>query len=161
MIFVVSGIIALIAILLSLSLPQDRARSSGLEDDAEEITLAGFFSIFTERRLLPAYAVIFINMFLVSILFGFLPFYLHSIGYTAVQSGGLLSVATVSYLVVQPLAGHLADRFEIRMTVLVGFAVSRSGNHRGYVYFRRRPHCGSRSQLASASARYGPTAIRW
>jgi MFS family permease len=127
MIFLVSGFIGLIAMLLSLFLPQDRGRSQGLEDDAEEITLARFFSIFKERRLVPVYAVIFINMFLVSILFGFLPFYLHSIGYTAVQSGGLLSVATVSYLLVQPLAGHLADRFEIRMTVVVGLLLAATG----------------------------------
>ncbi len=122
MIFVVSGVM-----LLSLFLPQDRARGAGLEEDGEEITLAQFFSIFKERRLLPVYAVIFINMFLVSILFGFLPFYLHSIGYTAVQSGGLLSVATVSYLLVQPLAGHLADRFEIRVTVVVGLLLAATG----------------------------------
>src|SRR5260370_8278465 len=127
MIFVVSGVIGLIAMLLSLFLPQDRTRGAGLEEDGEEITLAQFFSIFKERRLLPVYAVIFINMFLVSILFGFLPFYLHSIGYTAVQSGGLLSVATVSYLLVQPLAGHLADRFEIRVTVVVGLLLSATG----------------------------------
>jgi MFS transporter, ACDE family, multidrug resistance protein len=127
MIFVVSGVVGLIAMLFSLFLPQDRARGAGLEDDAEEITLAQFFSIFKERRLLPVYAVIFINMFLVSILFGFLPFYLHSIGYTAAQSGGLLSVATVSYLLVQPLAGHLADRLEIRMTVVVGLLLAATG----------------------------------
>jgi MFS family permease len=127
MIFVVSGVIGVIAMLLSLFLPRDRARGAGLEEDAEEITLAQFFSIFKERRLLPVYAVIFINMFLVSILFGFLPFYLHSIGYTAVQSGGLLSVATVSYLLVQPLAGHLADRFEIRVTVVVGLLLAATG----------------------------------
>jgi MFS transporter, ACDE family, multidrug resistance protein len=127
MIFVVSGVVGLIAMLFSLFLPQDRARGAGLEDDAEEITLAQFFSIFKERRLLPVYAVIFINMFLVSILFGFLPFYLHSIGYTAAQSGGLLSVATVSYLLVQPLAGHLADRFEIRMTVVIGLLLAATG----------------------------------
>lgn len=48
--------------------------------------------------------MIFTNMFLVGILFGFLPFYLHSIGNAAVQSGYVLGVATASYLLVQPIA---------------------------------------------------------
>jgi MFS family permease len=113
MIFGVSGGIGSVTLCLSLLLPQDRTRGEAIEDDEEEITLAQFFSIFKEPRLLPVYGVIFINMFLVGILFGFLPVYLHSIGYTAVQSGSLLSVATVSYLLVQPIASHLADRFEI------------------------------------------------
>jgi len=107
-----------------LLLPQDRTRGEAIEDDEEEITLVRFFSIFKEPRLLPVYGVIFTNMFLVGILFGFLPVYLHSIGYTAVQSGSLLSVATASYLLVQPIAGHLADRFEIRMTLIAGLLVA-------------------------------------
>jgi MFS family permease len=124
MIFGVSGGIGLVTLWLSLLLPQDRTRGEAIEDDGEEITLAQFFSIFKEPRLLPVYGVIFINMFLVGILFGFLPVYLHSIGYTAVQSGSLLSVATASYLLVQPIAGHLADRFEIRMTLIAGLLVA-------------------------------------
>ena len=124
MIFGVSGCIGLVTLWLSLLLPQDRTRGEAIEDDEEEITLAQFFSIFKEPRLLPVYGVIFINMFLVGILFGFLPVYLHSIGYTAVQSGSLLSVATASYLLVQPIAGHLADRIEIRMTVIAGLLVA-------------------------------------
>src|SRR5262249_53863392 len=80
MIFVVSGIVAVAALVVTLFPPSDRTRGEALEDDAQE--LAQFFSIFKELRLLPAYAVIFTNMFLVRILFGFLPFYLHSIGYT-------------------------------------------------------------------------------
>jgi cyanate permease len=75
-------------------------------EDEHEIALKDFLRILTEARLLPVYAVIVVNMFLVSILFGSLPVYLHSIGYTAPQSGSVVSVATLSYLLVQPLAGH-------------------------------------------------------
>jgi len=124
MIFVVSGSIGLVTLLLSLFLPQDRTWREAIEDDEEELTLAQFFSTFKERNLLPVYAVIFVNMFLVSILFGFLPFYLHSIGYSTVESGSLLGIATASYLFVQPIVGYLADRLEIRMTVIVGLLLA-------------------------------------
>jgi MFS family permease len=74
--------------------------------------------------LLPIYAVIVINMFLVGILFGFLPVYLYGIGYTPVESGSVVSVATFSYLLVQPLAGHLADKIDIRTTVFAGLLLA-------------------------------------
>ena len=35
-----------------------------------------------------------------------------------------MSVATLSYLLVQPLAGHLADAFDTRTTVLVGLLLA-------------------------------------
>lgn len=105
--------------LASFFLPRDRSENADLEDD-DELSLKDFFLIFKEPRLLPIYGVIVINMFLVGILFGFLPVYLHSIGYTALQSGSVISVATLSYLLVQPIAGHLADKIEIRITVLFG-----------------------------------------
>jgi MFS family permease len=89
MIFGVSGGIGLVTLWLSLLLPQDRTPGEPLEDDEEELTPAQFFSIFKEARLLPVYGVIFINMFLVGILFGFLPVYLHAIGYTAVKTGSI------------------------------------------------------------------------
>jgi cyanate permease len=40
--------------------------------------------------------VIVINMFMVGILFGFLPVYLYSIGYAPFESGSVVSVATLS-----------------------------------------------------------------
>jgi MFS transporter, ACDE family, multidrug resistance protein len=124
MIFAVSAAVGTLALLLSLLLPKDRAAGETLEDDEDDLSLRQFFLIFKEPRLLPVYAVIVINMFLVGILFGFLPVYLHSIGYTALESGATVSVATLSYLLVQPLAGHLADRIAIRITVLVGLLLA-------------------------------------
>lgn len=119
MIFVVSAGVGIAALLASFFLPRDKNEKADLEDD-DELSLKQFFLIFKEPRLLPIYAVIVINMFLVGILFGFLPVYLHSIGYTALQSGSVISTATLSYLLVQPIAGHLADKIEIRFTVLFG-----------------------------------------
>lgn len=124
MIFIVCAAVGLLALLLAFLLPRDRARGEALDDDDDDMTLKEFFLIFKEPRLLPVYAVIVVNMFMVGILFGFLPVYLHSIGYTPLQSGMMVSVATASYLVVQPLAGHLADQVNIRTTVLVGLLLA-------------------------------------
>src|SRR5262249_45375105 len=94
MIFVVSAAVGLLALLLSLSLPDDRGARDVLADDDDDMSFAQFVVIFRDRRLLPVYAVIVINMFLVGILFGFLPLYLHGIGYSAFKSGTVLSVGT-------------------------------------------------------------------
>jgi MFS family permease len=123
MIFVVSAGVGIVALLLSLFLPGKRHESGQLDDD-EDLSLKDFFRIFREPRLLPIYAVILINMFMVGILSGFLPVYLYSIGYTPMQSGQVISVVTLSYLLVQPLAGHLADKIDIRKTVYVGLLLA-------------------------------------
>jgi MFS family permease len=124
MIFVVSAGVGFIALVLSLLLPGDRAEHVALADDDDEISLSQFFLIFKEPRLLPIYAVIVINMFLVGILFGFLPVYLYTLGYTPLQSGTIVSVATLSYLLVQPVAGWLADRVAVQLTVLIGLLLA-------------------------------------
>lgn len=124
MIFIVSAGVGAIALVLSLYLPQDRSKSGALDDDDDEMSLKEFLLIFKEPRLLPVYAVIVINMFMVGILFGFLPVYLYSIGYTPLQSGIVVSAGTVSYLLVQPLAGYFADKVPVRMTVLIGLLMA-------------------------------------
>ncbi len=124
MIFIVSAGVGVVAFLLSLLLPRDEEKSGGLEDDDDDLSLRQFFLIFKEPRLLPTYAVIVVNMFMVGILFGFLPVYLHGIGYTPLQSGTAVSAATLSYLLVQPLAGYLADRISISVTVIVGLSLA-------------------------------------
>lgn len=124
MIFIVSAGVGVVAFLLSLLLPRDQEKSGGLEDDDDDLSLRQFFLIFKEPRLLPTYAVIVVNMFMVGILFGFLPVYLHGIDYTPVQSGTAVSAATLSYLLVQPLAGYLADRISISITVVVGLTLA-------------------------------------
>lgn len=123
-IFIVSAGVGAAALFLALFLPADQDDNDELEDDDDDISLKDFFQIFREPRLLPIYAVIVINMFMVGILFGFLPVYLFGIGYTAVESGTVVSVVTLSYLLVQPLAGYLADRMEIRITVFFGLLLA-------------------------------------
>jgi MFS family permease len=123
-IFIVSAGVGVVALLLALFLPADSEKGEKLDDDDDDLSLKDFFLIFKEPRLLPIYAVIVINMFMVGILFGFLPVYLYGIGYTPVESGTIVSVVTLSYLLVQPLAGLLADRMEIRITVFVGLLLA-------------------------------------
>lgn len=122
MIFVVSAAVGVVALLLCALLPP--APKASLEDDEDEMTLRQFFLIFKEPRLLPIYGIIVINMFMVGILFGFLPVYLHGIGYTPLASGTVVSVATFSYLLVQPLAGYLADKIAIQTTVFAGLLLA-------------------------------------
>jgi len=105
-------------------LPADRNKSGPLDDEDKEISLRQFFLIFKESRLLPVYAIIVINMFLVGILFGFLPLYLHGVGYTPLESGSVISMATFSYLFVQPLAGHLGDKIDMQTTVIIGLLLA-------------------------------------
>jgi MFS family permease len=124
MIFKVSAALGSLALVISLFLPGDRGARDVLDRDEDDVTLTQFLAIFRDQRLLPVYAVIVINMFLVGILFGFLPVYLHGLGYSALESGTVLSVGTAAYLLVQPLAGILADRLNIRATVLAGLLVA-------------------------------------
>jgi MFS family permease len=121
MIFVVSAGIAGLAFVLSLFLPGERG---GTLDDDDDLSFADALRIFTNARLRPIYAVIVVNMFLVGILFGFLPVYLHGLGYSAAESGVVVSIATAAYLLIQPIAGTLADRYDTRVTVLIGLAVA-------------------------------------
>lgn len=124
MIFAVSAGVGVVAILLSLRIPSDRKEGGLPDDDDGDTSLREFFLIFRDPRLIPIYAVIVINMFLVGILFGFLPLYLHGLGYSAAGSGLVLSMTTLSYLLAQPLAGHLADRINVRITVVVGLGIA-------------------------------------
>ena len=121
MIFIVSAAVGLVAFVASLFLPNDRR--GPLEDD-DEPSIRESLLVFRDPRLMPIYAVIVINMFLVGILFGFLPVYLHVLGYSATQSGTVVSIATASYLLVQPMAGALADRYAMSTTVTLGLLVA-------------------------------------
>ncbi len=121
MIFIVSACVGALALLLSLWLPNDDAKEL---DDGDDLSFKEFFLIFKEPRMLPINAVIMVNMFMVGILFGFLPVYLYSIGYSPLESGIVVSATTLSYLAVQPFAGYLADKMDIQKTVLTGLALA-------------------------------------
>ena len=121
MIFIASAAVAVVALALAVFLPNDK---SGELDDDDDASFKDFLTIFADRELRPIYAVIVINMFMVGALFGFLPVYLNGLGYSSLRSGTVLSVTTASYLLVQPIAGALSDRFDIRATVLIGLLVA-------------------------------------
>jgi len=80
--------------------------------------------VFRQRDLLPWYLIIVVNMFFVGILFGFLPVYIASLGYSPLNTGLLISVVAVSYLLVQPLAGMLADKIDPAVTIRVGLIIA-------------------------------------
>lgn len=121
--FVASAAVGVVAFLASLFLPNVKENARPFEDE-EELSLQSLLSVLRTPILWRWYLVIVVNMFFVSILFGFVPVYLYSLGYKSETAGVFLSVLALSYLLVQPFAGWLADKYEARTTVLWGIAVS-------------------------------------
>jgi MFS family permease len=126
MIFVACFAVGAVAFVLCLALPKPE-RDLGLEDDDDALSLHVFVEAIRDRALLPWYAIIVINMFLVGILFGFLPVYVYSLGYDQLRNGLIVASATTSYLLVQPLAGWLADRLQPAKVMLAGLVLSSLG----------------------------------
>ncbi|MBY0500566.1 MAG: MFS transporter [Alphaproteobacteria bacterium] len=124
--FLVTSFIASLAFLMSCFLPSDR-EMDGRDGVVAKSTFQQFLEPFEERRLLPVYGAIVINTFLVGALFGFLPIYLYSRGYTPVESGIVISFVTISYVSIQPIAGYLADRIDIRLTIIIGLFLAGLG----------------------------------
>jgi len=122
-VFLAAAVIGSVAFLLSLFLPKDKIKSK-LEDDDDEFSLKTFTSVFREPKLLRWYAVIVVNMFFVSILFGFLPVRVYELHYGAFKTGLLLSLVALSYLLIQPVAGYLADKTNVVATIRVGLILS-------------------------------------
>jgi len=120
MIFVVAAAIGALAFVLSLFLPKPKIDiKPGLEDD-DSIGLAGLLAVFRQSTLRPWYMVTVVNMFFVSILFGFLPVRLYALGYGPLINGIILTAVSASYLLIQPLAGAIADRVNPALTIRVG-----------------------------------------
>ncbi len=123
MLFAACAGLGLLALALSATL-RDPGRAGGMDDDDDELSLRSMTAAFTDRVLLPWYLVIITNMFLVGILFGFLPVYATGLGYNPVRVGALVSAATLANLLVQPAAGYLADRWEAQRVVAGGVLLS-------------------------------------
>src|SRR5512141_2406880 len=121
-IFVAAAGIGVLALGLSLLLPHVKERVE-LEDD-DDFSLQSFISVFKNPQLIRWYAIIVVNMFFVSILFGFLPVRVYALGYGPLQTGMILSLVALSYLLIQPVAGHLADRTDVTTTIRVGLVLS-------------------------------------
>jgi MFS family permease len=123
MIFVASFAAGTLAFFLSLLLPKTSARSEFGDTDGD-FSPRQIIATLREPKLVAWYAVIVVNMFMVGILFGFLPVYVSSLGYNQLKNGFVLAAATASYLLIQPLAGYVADRFDPARVVLGGLVLS-------------------------------------
>jgi MFS family permease len=122
-IFVASAAIGVLALALSLFLPGVKVKID-LDDDDDGFSLQSFLSVFRDPKLIRWYMIIVVNMFFVSILFGFLPVRVYALQYGPVQTGLILSLVALSYLLIQPVAGYLADRTDVTTTIRVGLILS-------------------------------------
>lgn len=116
--------IGIIALLLAFTLPADKQKNSSPFDDDDDFSLKNIWVVFKNKTLLPWFLIIVINMFFVGILFGFLPVRIHELGYNPFNTGLILSVTTISYLLVQPVAGWLADKFNPVLILRIGMLLS-------------------------------------
>jgi MFS family permease len=124
-IFYACAAIGFIALLLAFTLPADKQKgSAAFDDDDDDFSFKSLFAVFKNKTLAPWFLIIVINMFFVGILFGFLPVRIHELGYNPFDTGLLLSVTTVSYLLVQPVAGWLADKYNQVMILRLGMLLS-------------------------------------
>ncbi len=116
--------IGVIALLLAFILPADKQKSSSAFDDDDDFSLKSLWMVLKNKTLMPWFLIIVINMFFVGILFGFLPVRIHDLGYNPFNTGLILSVTTISYLLVQPVAGWLADKFNAVLILRSGMLLS-------------------------------------
>lgn len=117
--------IGLIALLLAFTLPADKGKvTSAFDDYDDDFSFKSLLAVFKNKILMPWFLIIVINMFFVGILFGFLPVRIHQLGYNPFNTGLLLSVTTISYLVVQPVAGWMADKFNQVLILRIGMLLS-------------------------------------
>ncbi len=125
MIFVATAAIGVVAFLLALLLPKPPIDiKPSLKDDDDGIGLRALVSVFRQSSLWPWYLVTVVNMFFVGILFGFLPVRVYALGYSSVMNGILLTTVSASYLLIQPLAGRLADRVSPAITIRIGLLIA-------------------------------------
>ncbi len=122
-IFLASTAVGILAFLVSLPLPDPKEQPAALDDD-DDFSVQSFVAVFRRPLLLPWYLVTVVNMFFVGIMFGFFPVRIHELGFDPLLSGALLTVVSATYLLVQPVAGVLADRFNPADTVRVGLLLS-------------------------------------
>jgi len=126
-IFPVTAAIGVLAFALAAALPRPATEPDEAFDDDDDLSWSSFVAVFREPVLLPWYLVIVANMFLVGILFGFLPVRIHELRLDPVTSGFFLSLVAASYLLIQPVAGALADRVPAAVTIRAGLALGAAG----------------------------------
>ncbi len=124
-IFYASAGVGIIALLLALTLPNDKQKVAGaLDVDDDNFSIKSLLDVFNNKTLMPWFLIIIINMFFVGILFGFLPVRIHALDNDAFHTGLIVSVTTISYLLIQPVAGWLADKFTPVITLRTGMLIS-------------------------------------
>jgi MFS family permease len=123
-IFYATAGIGVIGFFIALTLPKDKEKNAEVFDDDDDFSIKSLFSVFKNKTLMPWFLIIVMNMFFVGILFGFLPVRIHELGYDAFHTGLLVSVTTISYLLIQPVAGWLADKFDPIVTLRSGMLLS-------------------------------------
>jgi len=119
MIFVAAAAIGALAFMFSLFLPRPKTEPKPVLDD-DDIGLSGLVAAVRQSSLWPWYLVTVVNMFFVGILFGFLPVRVYALGYDPLINGVLLTAVSASYLLIQPIAGGLADRVSPVWTIRAG-----------------------------------------
>lgn len=122
-IFIAAALIGVVALVAALLLPEPPAEPDDAFDD-DDLSFRAVLDVFGEPALRPWYGVTVVNMFFVGILFGFLPVRVHELGVDPFASGLLLSSVALSYLLVQPVAGALADRVSPGLTIRAGLALA-------------------------------------
>ncbi len=125
-IFPATAAVGVVAFLLAAALPQPPSDADEAFHDDDDLSWSSFLAVFREPVLLPWYMVIVANMFLVGILFGFLPVRIHELRLDPAASGLFLSLVAASYVIVQPVAGALADRVATVVTVRIGLLLAAS-----------------------------------
>jgi DHA1 family tetracycline resistance protein-like MFS transporter len=124
-IFIAAAAIGLLAFLVSLPLPNVReVLREALDDDDDDFSLVSLVAVFRAPILRPWYMVTIVNMFFVGIIFGFFPVRIHALGYDPLTAGVLLTFVSGSYLLIQPIAGTLADRVNPSDTIRVGLLLA-------------------------------------
>lgn len=123
-IFYATAAIGVIGFLLALLLPNDKQKNAEAFDDDDDFSIKSLFSVFKNKTLMPWFLIIVINMFFVGILFGFLPVRIHNLGYDAFHTGLIVSATTIAYLLIQPVAGWLADKLNPVITLRTGMLLS-------------------------------------
>ncbi len=109
-IFIATAAIGVLALFLAFFLPKTKNDLKAELDDDDDFSIKGFIEAFRNPILLPWYLVIVINMFFVGILFGFLPVRIANLWYTPFHAGIVMSVVALSYILIQPIAGIIADK---------------------------------------------------
>jgi MFS family permease len=120
-IFVACAVVGGLAFAAALTLPDPNTRAA-IDDD--DLSWGAVLSAVRDPTLRRWYGIIVVNMFLVGILFGFLPVRVYALHYDPRVTAALLSLTALSYLLVQPFAGRRADRVGAEGTIRGGLALS-------------------------------------